>query len=385
METNVNQKSELSVAETSQLNPSALLHLAVQQNFDIEKLEKLLQLQRQWQEEIERREFLSAISNFQFQCPPLEKTKKVAFGNTKYSYAPLGEIESAIKKAMRENGLSKRWEIEDTGDKIICTCIISHLKGHSEKTTMHGSKDSSGGKNEIQQRGSTISYLQRYTLIAALGISTADEDLDGKQETKPDNKNETGNNNNQSQQGSQQQQPQQPERKVIPESWLKKSANCKEPEDIETIYANETYNKTIAANIELQEMFNERRETLWKEKLAKCNTAEEVDALGTRYKDVVNKYPEIRKLFVVTKDDRKKNPRKPADVDPGNTTSHNHTELKQNGKPLISNELFKTAKQQIELGELDVYYKTINDFSLESTQADLLRTAYETARDAKKK
>lgn len=183
-------KNELVKVE-SEATPSALLQLAIQQNLDIEKLERLMQLQERWQAEQSRKEFLTAICKFQAVCPPLEKTKKVAFGNTKYSYAPLGEIAATIKQAMSENGLSHRWEIEDTTDKIVCTCIISHLTGHSEKTTMSAAKDASGGKNEIQQRGSSITYLQRYTLIAALGISTADEDVDGRKETE-EKKTETG-------------------------------------------------------------------------------------------------------------------------------------------------------------------------------------------------
>lgn len=174
-------KNELVKVET-EATPSALLQLAIQQNLDIEKLERLMQLQERWEAEKSRKEFLAAISKFQADCPPLEKTKKVAFGTTKYSYAPLGEIAATIKQAMSENGLSHRWEMEDATDKIVCTCIISHLTGHSEKTTMSAAKDSSGGKNEIQQRGSSITYLQRYTLIAALGISTADEDVDGRKE-----------------------------------------------------------------------------------------------------------------------------------------------------------------------------------------------------------
>ena len=40
--------------------------------------------------------------------------------------------------------------------------------------------DTSGKKNEIQSRGSTITYLQRYTLIGALGLTTADEDIDAR-------------------------------------------------------------------------------------------------------------------------------------------------------------------------------------------------------------
>ncbi len=44
---------------------------------------------------------------------------------------------------------------------------------------MSAGKDASGSKNDIQQKGSTQTYLQRYTLIGALGLSTADEDVDG--------------------------------------------------------------------------------------------------------------------------------------------------------------------------------------------------------------
>lgn len=189
METNLIKKElhaenyEISPIEP---NPSALLQLAVRQNLDIDKLEKLMQLQERWQAQQARKEFLNAISRFQAVCPPIEKTKRVAFGNTKYSYAPLGDIAATIKKPMSDNGLSHRWEIGEDADNIVVTCIISHIDGHSEKTTMKGGKDGSGNKNAIQSSGSTVSYLQRYSLIGALGISTADEDTDGhKEETPP--------------------------------------------------------------------------------------------------------------------------------------------------------------------------------------------------------
>lgn len=159
--------------------PNALIKLAIDKNVDIDKLEKLMQMQERWQANEAHKQFLEAMSKFQNECPPLMKSKKVAFGNTKYNYAPLGEIFATIKDKLRQCGLSYRWEMNDENGSILCTCIISHTSGHSEKTTMSANKDSSGGKNEIQQRGSTITYLQRYTLIGALGISTADEDNDG--------------------------------------------------------------------------------------------------------------------------------------------------------------------------------------------------------------
>lgn len=192
METKVqqNESTELREISVPDPNPSALLQLAVQQNLDIDKLEKLMQLQERWQAQQARKQFLSAMSQFQANCPALEKTKRVDFtsksgSRTRYSYAPLGEINEKIKKPLADAGLSYRYEIKEKENKLIVTCIVSHLLGHSEKTEMEANKDDSGGKNDIQQRGSSITYLQRYSLIAALGISTADEDIDGHKDEQP--------------------------------------------------------------------------------------------------------------------------------------------------------------------------------------------------------
>jgi hypothetical protein len=50
---------------------------------------------------------------------------------------------------------------------------------------MSAGADSTGNKNNIQSIGSTRTYLQRYTLVGALGLSTADEDNDGKTSGNP--------------------------------------------------------------------------------------------------------------------------------------------------------------------------------------------------------
>lgn len=192
METKVQQNeiTEVQHLDAPETSPSALLQLAVKQNLDIDKLEKLMELQERWQAGEARKEFLRSMSQFQANCPTLEKTKRVDFtsksgSRTRYSYAPLGEINEKIKKPLADAGLSYRYEIKERENKLIVTCIVSHLLGHSERTEMEANKDDSGGKNDIQQRGSSITYLQRYSLIAALGISTADEDIDGQKEDAP--------------------------------------------------------------------------------------------------------------------------------------------------------------------------------------------------------
>ena len=60
------------------------------------------------------------------------------------------------------------------------TCKITHVKGHSEETTLSAPSDTSGSKNAIQAIGSTITYLERYTLLALTGLATSEMDDDGK-------------------------------------------------------------------------------------------------------------------------------------------------------------------------------------------------------------
>jgi ERF superfamily len=59
------------------------------------------------------------------------------------------------------------------------TCILTHQMGHSEETTLAGAPDNSGSKNSIQAIGSTVTYLERYTLLAATGLAAANGDNDG--------------------------------------------------------------------------------------------------------------------------------------------------------------------------------------------------------------
>lgn len=161
-------------------NPADLLAQAIEKGLDVESLGKLMALQERWEANQARKAFFEAFTKFQSTCPDIRKTKDVAFKEVKYSYAPLSDITRQISKALEDVKLSYRWEIQDTEKEIKVTCLISHIDGHTERTTMMANPDNSGSKNVIQQRGSAIEYLKRYTLIGALGLSTADSDIDGR-------------------------------------------------------------------------------------------------------------------------------------------------------------------------------------------------------------
>src|SRR5690606_2270861 len=58
--------------------------------------------------------------------------------------------------------------------KVEVTCRLTHSEGHSEETTLPAPPDKSGMKSDAQAIASTITLLQRYSLLSLLGIATAD-------------------------------------------------------------------------------------------------------------------------------------------------------------------------------------------------------------------
>lgn len=143
-----------------------------------------MDMQEEWEKKQAKKAFFKALSSFQAMVPAIKKNKIANIrsdkGSYSYKYAEIGNVEAQIKGAMEKCELTKRWEISEEGALLKVTCKITHVDGHTEVTEMKAEKDSSGGKNNIQQKASTITYLKRYTLLGGLGISTADEDNDGR-------------------------------------------------------------------------------------------------------------------------------------------------------------------------------------------------------------
>nr|WKF58778.1 hypothetical protein HUO10_003279 [Paraburkholderia busanensis] len=181
----VRQQSSLAQqAGASITTPADLLRLAIQTNADLDRLEKLMELQQRWEANEARKGFVAAMTEFKRTCPPIFKRKAVGY-NTKdgdfvgYRHAELSDVTDVLGPAMGAYGLTYDWDIRQSPGKIEVDCIVTHVLGHSKKVSMEGPPDNSGKKNVLQQGGSTITYLQRYTLLAASGMSTKGEDDDG--------------------------------------------------------------------------------------------------------------------------------------------------------------------------------------------------------------
>jgi hypothetical protein len=174
------------VYEIEKRNPEQLIALALERGADPGTLEKLMDLQERWETGQARKAYVQAMTGFKQEAPAvLAKTDKVDFstakGRTHYNYANLGSIVQEITAIMGKFSLSASWETNQTEkDEIVVTCHITHVAGYRESVTLRGPADESGNKNRIQAVGSTVTYLQRYTLLAALGLATGEDD-DGRQ------------------------------------------------------------------------------------------------------------------------------------------------------------------------------------------------------------
>lgn len=182
-------KESKALTVSSGNSPADMIRMAVEGKADLDKLEKLLTLQERWDANEAKKAYHKAMAEFKANPPKIDKDKKVGYttqkGNVGYSHASLSNVTDKISTELSKHGLSASWQTNQNG-MIIVTCKITHVRGHSESTTISAPADTSGAKNAIQAIGSTITYLERYTLLALTGLATHDMDDDGKAAGKPE-------------------------------------------------------------------------------------------------------------------------------------------------------------------------------------------------------
>lgn len=166
------------------LTPLDMLSRAIEKGATMDVLEKFMALHERYEASQARKAFDEAMADAKAEIPTINKNRKVDFtsakGRTNYRYEDLAEIARTVDPILSRFGLSYRFRTtSQVNEPITVTCIVSHRGGHSEENTLAGPRDESGNKNAIQAIGSTLTYLQRMTLKAALGLS-ASEDDDGR-------------------------------------------------------------------------------------------------------------------------------------------------------------------------------------------------------------
>lgn len=174
----IEHTSDLSTASqpsSRRMTVMEMAHGLISNGADLGSVKELLAMGRETEAHEARKAFDAAVAEAKAEIPIIGKN---ATGHNSKKYADFSAYAAALKPILATYGLSYRFRTTQT-DKITVTCVLAHKDGHFEENSLSGPSDTTGNKNAIQAIGSTLTYLQRYTLIQALGLAASADD-DGK-------------------------------------------------------------------------------------------------------------------------------------------------------------------------------------------------------------
>lgn len=178
------EQQQVARVEPQDSMPLRLVELAINKGADVVQLERLMDLQERHEKSAARRAYVHAMASFKQHPIEIAKDKAVGYkdrngGFVGYRHATLAGVTQVLVPALAKHGLSHSWSIHQENGSVAVRCTLTHEQGHSECIEIKAPPDASGKKNAIQQIASTITYLQRYTLLAITGTSTEEMDDDG--------------------------------------------------------------------------------------------------------------------------------------------------------------------------------------------------------------
>lgn len=151
--------------------------LATSPNFNPEAFRMTVDLLREEKTAQAKAEFQRDLALFQAGCEPVPRKGR---GHNNKAYARLEDILDTTLEPRTKHGFSLTHELRQSADKIVIVAILAHRGGYERTCSIELPLDTSGSKNIVQAHGSTTTYGKRMTAAAVLGVSTGDEDDDGK-------------------------------------------------------------------------------------------------------------------------------------------------------------------------------------------------------------
>jgi hypothetical protein len=124
-----------------------------------------------------RKAYAAAMVQLKRDLPAvISKNKRVELGGCGgYVHSTLDHIMATVQPILSEHGFDVAWRSTTVDRGIAMTCRLTHRDGHCEEcTTPAAPPDTGPGRNAVQSIGSTLTYLQRYSLVMLLGLSTGD-------------------------------------------------------------------------------------------------------------------------------------------------------------------------------------------------------------------
>lgn len=184
------EKKAVTVAQErpADLTPMQMLQMVVQQGADPAKMSQMMDLADRWEKKQAEKSFIAAMAEFKVEAPSIIKSKSVGYAtkgtnasSVSYKHSTLADVCDGAVSQMAKYGFSHSWKLDQSKSPLIkVTCVLTHRDGHSEERSLEAGPDTTGSKNSIQAVASTVTYLERYTLLAVLGLASKDQDDDAR-------------------------------------------------------------------------------------------------------------------------------------------------------------------------------------------------------------
>jgi hypothetical protein len=171
----------------------AIIRAAADPRVKVEKMERLVALQRSMEERAAKIAFDAALAELQPELPIIDRNGSIIIRKKdpktgertgpieqKTPYAKWEDIMETVRPILHKFGfaLSFRTPADPQG-RVAVTGILSR-GGHREETTLSYQHDTTGSKNAAQAINSSTSYGQRKTACLLLNIISRGEDDDAK-------------------------------------------------------------------------------------------------------------------------------------------------------------------------------------------------------------
>jgi hypothetical protein len=145
-------------------------------------MERLVALDRDMKKDAAAAEYARAFSALQNEMKSFKPTKAVPGkepGSIKYHFLPYEEIMREVRPLCEKHGLSISFSTDFAEGRIVQTCTIQHVSGHSKdyKAFVRAGAGPYGA-TESQADGAAMTYAKRYALCNALNI-LVERDSDG--------------------------------------------------------------------------------------------------------------------------------------------------------------------------------------------------------------
>lgn len=127
-----------------------------------------------------RKAFNNALADTRAELPLIERNQQVP-GDKGYWHEDLAQVVDTVTPILSKHGLFHRWKTHGKpGEPITVICVLSHRDGHQEENEISFSADTADGRTPIQNVKSAITYFERVTLMASLGLASRKGDDDGR-------------------------------------------------------------------------------------------------------------------------------------------------------------------------------------------------------------